>query len=89
MTLDAALPIHFDSGRHSLPPIEPKQELGHATSFLYLLTGRELAPQDAKALETYLTMLPDHGMNPSTFSARITTSTRGDIYSAIFTAWVR
>jgi citrate synthase len=89
VSLTAKLPTivtSFDRLRHSLPPIEPKQTLGHAANFLYMLTGREPDPLDAKALETYLTMLADHGMNPSTFSARVTTSTLGDIYSAIVAA---
>lgn len=89
VSLTAKLPTivaSFDRLRHSLPPIEPNQDLGHAANFLYMLAGREPDPMDARALETYLTMLADHGMNPSTFSARVTTSALGDIYSAIVTA---
>jgi citrate synthase len=89
VSLTAKLPTivsSFDRLRHHLPPIEPTQDLGHAANFLYMLTGREPDPLDAKALETYLIMLADHGMNPSTFSARVTTSTLGDIYSAVVTA---
>lgn len=76
----------FDRLRHNLPPIEPRTDLGHGANFLYMTTGNEPDLQDAKALEAYFTLLADHGMNASTFSARVTTSTLGDIYSATVTA---
>lgn len=61
VSLTAKLPTivaSFDRLRHSLPPIEPNQDLGHATNFLYMLAGREPDPMDARALETYLTGRP-------------------------------
>jgi citrate synthase len=51
-----------------------------------MLTGQEPDEVSARALETYLILLADHGMNASTFSARVTASTLGDVYSAIVTA---
>lgn len=76
----------FDRLRRGLPPIEPRQDLGHGANFLYMLTGEEPDQVSARALETYLVLLAEHGMNPSTFSGRVTASTRGDIYSAVVTA---
>lgn len=76
----------FDRLRRDLPPIEPRADLGHGANFLYMLSGKEPEPLCAQALETYFTLLADHGMNASTFSARVTTSTLGDIYSATVTA---
>lgn len=76
----------FDRLRRGLPPIEPREDLGHAANFLYMLTGEVPGEVSARALETYLVLLAEHGMNPSTFSGRVTSSTRGDIYSAVVTA---
>jgi len=64
-------------------PIDPRPELGHAANYLYMLTGQEPHPEAARALETYLNTVVDHGMNASTFTARVITSTRSDIVSAI------
>jgi citrate synthase len=76
----------FDRLRNGRPPIEPRDDLGHAANFLYMLTGEEPDPASAEALETYFVLLADHGMNASTFSARVTASTLGDVYSAVVTA---
>jgi citrate synthase len=51
-----------------------------------MLTGEEPDPDDADALETYFVLLADHGMNASTFSARVTASTLGDVFSSVVTA---
>jgi citrate synthase len=76
----------FDRLRRNRPPIEPRPELGHGANFLYMLTGEMPNEVSARALEQYLILLADHGMNASTFSARVTASTLGDVYSAIVTA---
>jgi len=39
-------------------------------------------PQAERALDTYLVLLADHSYNASTFSARVTASTRADMYAA-------
>jgi citrate synthase len=51
-----------------------------------MLDGKEPDPVSADALETYFVLLADHGMNASTFSARVTASTLGDVYSSVVTA---
>ncbi|MBN1315493.1 MAG: hypothetical protein JXA42_08495, partial [Anaerolineales bacterium] len=51
----------FDRLRRNTPPIEPRLDLGHGANFLYMITGNEPDPQDAQALETYFTLLADHG----------------------------
>lgn len=89
VSLTAKLPTivaSFDRLRQNHPPIEPCFDLGHAANFLYMLTGQEPDELSARALETYFILLADHGMNASTFSARVTASTLGDVYSAIVTA---
>jgi citrate synthase len=89
VSLTAKLPTiiaSFDRLRRDRPPIEPRRDLGHASNFLYMLTGVEPEASNAAALETYFVLLADHGMNASTFSARVTASTLGDVYSAVVTA---
>lgn len=76
----------FDRLRRNRVPIEPRADLGHAANFLYMLSGQEPDEVSAQALETYFVMLADHGMNASTFSARVTASTLGDVFSAVVTA---
>jgi citrate synthase len=48
-----------------------------------MLTGTEPHPDAARALETYLNTVVDHGMNASTFTARVIVSTRADMVAAI------
>jgi citrate synthase len=89
VSLTAKLPTiiaSFDRLRRDRPPIEPRFDLDHAANFLYMLNGEESDARAAAALETYFVLLADHGMNASTFSARVTASTLGDVYSSVVTA---
>jgi citrate synthase len=89
VSLTAKLPTivaSFDRLRRNKPPIEPNNKLGHGANFVYMLTGEFPDEVKARAIEVYLILLADHGMNASTFSARVTSSTLGDIYSATVTA---
>jgi citrate synthase len=81
-TINAA----FDRLRRGQDPVEPRPDLGHAANYLYMLTGREPDPVKVEALNKYLVLLADHGMNSSTFTARVVTSTWSDMYSAITAA---
>jgi citrate synthase len=76
----------FDRARDGLGPIDPDPELGHAANFLYMLHGVKPDPDSVRALDVYLTLLAEHGMNASTFSARVTASTLGDMYSGVVSA---
>ncbi|MCJ7514054.1 MAG: citrate synthase/methylcitrate synthase, partial [Anaerolineales bacterium] len=68
---------------HGQEPIAPDPAIGHAANFLYMLEGK-LPPADkVRALETYLNTVVDHGMNASTFTARVIASTRSDMLSAV------
>ena len=60
-----------------------RTELGHAAHFLQQLSGFEPSAEQARALETYLNTVCDHGLNASTFTARVIVSTRSDLISAI------
>ena len=64
-------------------PIAPREDLSHAANFLYMVHGREPDPLAAKALDTYWVTVMDHGMNASTFTARVIASTRSDMVSAV------
>ncbi len=68
---------------HGHEPIESKEELGHTANFLYMLKGEEPQKETVRALETYLNTVIDHGMNNSTFTARVIASTRSDMVSAV------
>jgi citrate synthase len=64
-------------------PVAPEGALGHAANYLYMLSGEEPGEEFVRALETYLNAVVDHGMNASTFAARVIISTRSDIVCAI------
>lgn len=64
-------------------PVDPSPDLGHAANYLYMLTGQAPHPDAVRGLETYLNTVIDHGMNASTFTARVIISTGSDMYSAI------
>jgi citrate synthase len=64
-------------------PIAPRPDLGHAANFLYMLSGREPDAERARGLETYLNTVVDHGLNASTFTARVIISTGSDLVSAV------
>src|SRR5437762_4278892 len=64
-------------------PIAPRTDLSLAANFLYMVFGKEPDPIAAKALDTYWVTVIDHGMNASTFTARVIASTRSDMVSAI------
>jgi citrate synthase len=48
-----------------------------------MLTGEEPDAEKVRALETYLNTVVDHGLNASTFTARVITSTGSDLVSAV------
>jgi citrate synthase len=69
--------------RHGRSPLDPNPELSHAANYLYMLTGE--IPDEAltRGLETYLNTVVDHGLNASTFAARVIIATDSDMVSAI------
>jgi citrate synthase len=68
----------------NLPPV--RQDLSEAGHFLYLLDGKEPSEKKIETLDLAFVLHAEHGMNASTFSARVTISTLTDIYSAITAA---
>ena len=63
--------------------VAPRPDLGHAANFLYMLSGDVPDPERVRGIETYLNTVVDHGLNASTFTARVITSTGSDLVSAI------
>ncbi|MGH7542490.1 MAG: citrate/2-methylcitrate synthase [Gemmatimonadota bacterium] len=76
----------FDRLRNGLEPVAPSGDLGHAANFLYMLSGEDPDADDARVLDICLILHAEHGMNASTFSARVTAATLSDIHSAITSA---
>jgi citrate synthase len=64
-------------------PVPPDPDLGYAVNYLYMLSGEAPGEWSARALETYLNTVSDHGMNASTFAARVIVATRSDLVSAV------
>ncbi len=64
-------------------PVDPDPRLGHAANYLYMLNGEVPGQGSVRALETYLNTVADHGLNASTFAARVIVSTRSDLVSAV------
>jgi citrate synthase len=68
--------------RQGEKPVEPRSDLGHAANYLFMLTGSEPSEEAVRGLETYLNTVVDHGLNASTFTARVVVSTESDVVSA-------
>jgi citrate synthase len=69
--------------RNGEAPVPIRSDLPHAAHYLHQLSGAVPTPDRARALETYLNTVCDHGLNASTFAARVIVSTRSDVISAI------
>jgi citrate synthase len=63
-------------------PLLPREDLGLAANYLYMRSGSEPHPEMVRALDTYLATVSDHGLNASTFTARVIVSTKSDFISA-------
>ncbi|MCB0064400.1 MAG: citrate synthase/methylcitrate synthase [Caldilineaceae bacterium] len=69
--------------RQGQAPISPDPALGHAANYLYMLTGNVPSAAQVRGLETYLNTVVDHGLNASTFAARVIIATDTDLTSAV------
>jgi citrate synthase len=72
--------------RNGDEPVVPRDDLGHAANFLYMLTEKEPDPLVSKMMDVGLILHAEHGMNASTFAARVTGSTLADPYAVISAA---
>jgi citrate synthase len=71
---------------HKAAPLAPDPDATHAADHLRRLRGTTPSAAEARALDTYLVTVSDHGMNASTFAARVVTSTGSDAVSAVVAA---
>jgi citrate synthase len=62
--------------------VQPKQEYSFAENFLYIFRGKPADQEEKEAIERYMIVHADHGLNASTFAARVTASTLSDMFSA-------
>src|SRR5437870_8884206 len=77
---------YFHRARNAKPLPPVRDDLTEAEHFLYLICDEPQAKEASDALDTAFVLHADHGMNASTFSARVTISTLSDFYSAITSA---
>jgi len=73
--------------RRGLTPVAPDPRLRTAADFLRMMRGAPASEEDAAALDTYLATVVDHGLNASTFTARVVASTRASIAAAVGAAF--
>lgn len=64
-------------------PIAPREDLTLAKNFVYMMTGEEPDETASSAVNVYLVLLAEHGMNASTFASRVITATGSDMHSAV------
>lgn len=76
----------FHRIREGDEPLTPRDDLSHAANFIYMLTEKEPDPVVAKVMDVALILHAEHGMNASTFAARVTGSTLSDPYAVISAA---
>ena len=62
--------------------LDPKKEYGFSENFLYLFRGKTADKEEKESIDRYMILHADHGLNASTFAARVTASTLSDMYSA-------
>jgi citrate synthase len=72
--------------RRGKRPVEPDPTLDHAANFLQMLHGRKPDPLAARALDVAMILQMDHGLNASTFAARVTAGTLADLHAAVTSA---
>ncbi|MBA4040054.1 MAG: citrate synthase [Planctomyces sp.] len=81
-----ALIAAFDRSRRGLAAVAPRADLSFAANFLTMLNGAEPTPTMARAFDACMILHADHGLNNSTFAARVVISTLSDVYSALTAA---
>ena len=85
-TIVGALPVIAAAlvrRRRGEAPVEPDADNGHAFDTLRMLRGVAPSRAEAAALDAYLVTVSDHGMNASTFTARVVASTAADLFAAV------
>src|SRR5262245_54084825 len=87
--LIAQIPVcvaYFHRARQKKELIHPDPSLGEAANFLYMINGEKPNDEMISTMDMCYVLHADHGMNASTFAARVTIATLSDMYSAITSA---
>jgi 2-methylcitrate synthase len=87
--LIAQIPIvtaYFHRARQGKSLLPPDHSVGEAANFLYLIDGEKPSAEKESTMDMCYALHADHGMNASTFAARVTIATLSDMYSAITSA---
>ena len=77
---------YFQRSRLGLPLVPPDPKLGEAANFLWMINGKKPTEDMENTMDLCYVLHADHGMNASTFAARVTIATLSDMYSAITSA---
>jgi citrate synthase len=72
--------------RNDQEPVEPRNDLGHAANFVYMMNGEEPSEVASRAMDIALNLHAEHELNASTFAARVSAATLADMYSSITAA---
>jgi citrate synthase len=89
LRLIAQIPVvtaYFHRHRQGKDLVHPDSVLGEAANFLYMINGAKPTTEMESTMDLCYVLHADHGMNASTFAARVTIATLSDMYSAITTA---
>ncbi|KFG69811.1 citrate synthase/methylcitrate synthase [Microvirga sp. BSC39] len=70
-------------GAQGLAPVAPDASLGHAADILHMMRAAPVEATEVLGLDTYLVTVIDHGLNASTFAARVVASTQAGILSSV------
>jgi len=81
-----AIVAAFDRHRRDESFVAPDKSLGFSENFLYMLNGEKPTSAMARAFDICMITHADHGLNNSTFTARVVISTLSDLYSAMTAA---
>jgi citrate synthase len=76
----------FDRHRRGLPLVAPRKDLSFAANFMNMLNDQRPTPTMERAFDVCMILHADHGLNNSTFTARVVISTLSDVYSALTAA---
>ncbi len=72
--------------RNGLQSVAPDAGASHAADILRMLSGTPATEAEVAALDTYLVTVSDHGLNASTFAARVVASTQAGLMSSVLAA---
>ena len=82
LTVTAAI----DRIRNGRDAIAPRDDLGLAANLLFMLRGEAPDELEMRIIDVALTLHAEHGMNASTFAARVAAGTLADMHGAITAA---